>query len=396
MSRTFFLIEEFKMNPTTAQSRVAVSAYFFLSGLCFASWASRIPDISRHLALDEGQLGQLLLASPVGSLASLPVAGWLVHRWGSRRTTALAAALYAALLLLLGGAGNFWQLAGALALFGAAGNVLNIAVNTQAIGVQQLSEQPIIGSFHGLWSLAGFGGGALGTLLIGLHQSPLRHFGLVLALGLLLAGAAYGWLLRHDVGGERTGGLSLRNPDPYLLRIGLIAFCGMLSEGAMFDWSGVYFQKVVRPGPALVTAGYVACMGAMAIGRFGSDFLTHRFGATRMLQLSSALIVSGLLLAVALPYLVWATAGFLLVGFGIASVVPLAYSAAGRSARVAPGVALTLVSSIGFMGFLLGPPLIGFLAQHFHSLRVALGCVAVAAAGVGVLATWNKRKLVGS
>ncbi|MGI4871273.1 MAG: MFS transporter [Janthinobacterium lividum] len=376
------------MNEVT-KSRFAVSGFFFMSGLCFASWASRIPDISLRLHLNDGQLGQLLLASPVGSLASLPVAGWLVHTWGSRRSTLLAAVFYAAFLPLLGWAGSFWELAGALALFGAAGNVLNIAVNTQAIGIQELYGKPIVGSFHGLWSLAGFLGGALGTQFIRLHQPPLQHFAVVLGGCLLLAAAAFGPLLRHDVGGERTGGLSLRNPDPYLLRIGLIAFCGMLSEGAMFDWSGVYFQKVVRPDPAWVTAGYVACMSTMATGRFLSDLLTYRFGPTRMFQLSSALIVAGLLLAVGFPSLVPAVSGFLLVGFGIASVVPLAYSAAGRATTTSPGVALTLVSTIGFLGFLLGPPLIGFLSQYFHSLRVALGCVAVVAAGVGVLATWS-------
>ncbi|WP_151088464.1 MFS transporter [Hymenobacter baengnokdamensis] len=373
----------------TTKSRLAVSAFFFLPGLCFASWASRIPDISAKLGLNSGQLGQLLLAIPAGSLASLPLAGWLVHTWGSRRTVLLASVLYAGFLPLLGWAGSFWTLAPALALFGLAGNLLNIAVNTQAIGMQQFYGKPIMGSFHGLWSLAGFLGGALGTVLIGWHQSPLHHFLLVLGLCLLLAASAFGYTLRADVGGEATSGLSLRRPDPYLLRIGLIAFCGMMSEGAMFDWAGVYFQKVVRPDPTLVTAGYVACMSTMALGRFLSDYFTHRFGTVRMLQISSGLIVSGLTLAVALPYLVPAVCGFLLIGFGIASVVPLSYSAAGRATSVSPGVALALVSTIGFLGFLLGPPLIGFLAQLF-TLRVALGCVAVVALGIGVLAALLK------
>ncbi|TDN39338.1 MFS transporter [Hymenobacter sp. UV11] len=372
----------------TTKSRVAVSAFFFLPGLCFASWASRIPDISAKLGMNSGQLGQLLLAIPAGSLVSLPLAGWLVSTWGSRRTLLLASVLYACFLPLLGWAGSFWTLAPALALFGFAGNMLNISVNTQAIGVQQYYGKPVMGSFHGLWSLAGFLGGALGTLLIGLHQPPLHHFFLVLGLCLALAAWAYGGTLRQDVGKVDEGGpsLSLRRPDPYLLRIGLIAFCGMMSEGAMFDWAGVYFQKVVRPDAALVTAGYVACMSTMALGRFLSDYFTHRFGTMRMLQASSLLIVGGLALAVGLPYLVPAVAGFLLIGFGIASVVPLSYSAAGRATSVSPGVALALVSTIGFLGFLLGPPLIGFLAQLL-TLRVAFGLVAVVAAGIGVLAS---------
>ncbi|QKG56490.1 MFS transporter [Hymenobacter sp. BRD128] len=375
------------MNATT-KSRVAVSAFFFLPGLCFASWASRIPDISAKLGMNSGQLGQLLLAIPAGSLVSLPLAGWLVSTWGSRRTVLLASVLYACFLPLLGWAGSFWTLAPALALFGFAGNMLNISVNTQAIGVQEFYGKPIMGSFHGLWSLAGFLGGALGTALIGWHQPPLHHFLLVLVVCLAIAALAHSYTLRRDVSkaDESGPGFSLRHPDPYLLRIGFIAFCGMMSEGAMFDWAGVYFQKVVRPDAALVTAGYVACMSTMALGRFLSDFFTHRFGTIRMLQLSSGLIVSGLLLAVGFPYLIPAVGGFLLIGFGIASVVPLSYSAAGRATSVSPGVALALVSTIGFLGFLMGPPLIGFLAQIF-SLRTAFGLVAIVATGIGVLAS---------
>ena len=352
--------------------------------MCFASWASRIPDISLKLGLSEGELGQLLLAVPVGSLLALPPAGWLVHRWGSRSVLLLAATLYSVSLPLLGLADRFWTLAPALVLFGLASNLVNIAVNTQAIGVQAHHGRPIMGAFHGLWSLAGFLSGALATLLISWQLSPSRHFLIIMVVGLVLIGVAHRYTLRQDEGRE-AGGLTLRWPDPYLLRIGLIAFCGMLCEGTMFDWAGVYFQRVVRPDPALVTSGYVACMAAMALGRFAADALTHRFGATRVLQLSSALICGGLLLAVALPYLLPALLGFLLVGFGIAAVVPLSYSAAGRAGSMAPGPALALVSSISFTGFLLGPPLIGFLAEA-SSLRVSLAFVAVVGAGIGLLA----------
>ncbi|QJX48215.1 MFS transporter [Hymenobacter taeanensis] len=369
---------------TPAQRRVAVSALFFVAGLCFASWASRIPDIRLKLGLSEGELGQLLLALPVGSMLALPVAGWLVHNHGSRAVVLLATCLYALFLPLLGWAPGFWSLAGSLVLFGFAGNLLNISVNTQAIGVQQAYGKPIMASFHGLWSLAGFLGGALGTLFIRWQQPPLWHFLLVMVLGLLLTVLAHQRTLPQDTGAE-AGGPSLRRPEPYLLRIGLIAFCGMLCEGCMFDWSGVYFQKVVRPDATLVTAGYVACMSTMALGRFISDYFTHRLGTNLMLQISSALITVGLVTAVVWPAFVPSVVGFLLVGFGIASVTPLAYSAAGQSTTVSPGVALAMVSTIGYFGFLLGPPLIGFVAE-ISSLRVSFALVAGLGAAIGVLA----------
>ncbi|MBC8085587.1 MAG: MFS transporter [Hymenobacter sp.] len=372
------------MPPSPTTSRLAVAAVFFLAGVCFASWASRIPDISLRLGLSEGDIGQLLLAMPVGALTALPLAGWLVHRWGSRAVVLLSAGLYAVFLPLLGGAGSFWTLAPALALFGFAGNLLNVSVNTQALNVQAHYGKPIMGSFHGLWSLAGFLGGAFGTLLIGWHQPPLPHFLLITGLSLLILAAAHRFTPRRDEGRE-AGGFNLRRPDPYLLRIGLITFCGMLCEGCMFDWSGVYFQRVVQPDAAWVTSGYVACMSTMALGRFLADYFTHRYGPARMLQVSSALITSGLLIAIVFPYLVPAIVGFLLVGFGIASVTPLAYTAAGQAGTVSPGVALALVSTIGYFGFLLGPPLIGLLGEVFN-LRVSFALVAVIGAAVGVLA----------
>ncbi|RPD44534.1 MFS transporter [Hymenobacter sediminis] len=369
---------------TSGQRRVAVSVLFFVAGLCFASWASRIPDIGLKLGLSEGELGKLLLALPVGSMLALPIAGWLVHTYGSRVVVLMATCLYAGFLPLLGWATDFWTLAASLVLFGFAGNLLNISVNTQAIGVQAAYGQPIMASFHGLWSLAGFLGGALGTVLIRWQQTPFQHFLLVMGVGLIFTVLAHQRTLPHDVGAE-TEGSGLRRPEPYLLRIGLIAFCGMLCEGCMFDWSGVYFQKVVRPDATLVTAGYVACMSTMALGRFISDFFTHRFGTTRMLQISSALITVGLLTAVVWPAFVPSVIGFLLVGFGIASVTPLAYSAAGQSTAVSPGVALAMVSTIGYLGFLLGPPLIGLMAELFN-LRVSFAVVAGLGAAIGVLA----------
>ncbi|WP_317044266.1 MFS transporter [Hymenobacter roseosalivarius] len=174
------------------RTRMAVAAVFFLSGMCFASWASRIPDISLKLGLSEGQLGQLLLA--------MPLAGWLVHSWGSRQVVLLSAGMYAVFLPLLGWAEHFWTLAPALALFGFAGNLLNIAVNTQAIGVQAHYGQTIMASFHGLWSLAGFLGGALGALLIGWQQTPLTHFLLIMGVGLLLILLAHRHTPRQDEG----------------------------------------------------------------------------------------------------------------------------------------------------------------------------------------------------
>ncbi len=365
--------------------RIAVNSFFFLSGLCFSSWASRIPDIKVKLGLSEGELGALLLSKPVGSLVAMPVAGWLVNKYGSRSIGILAAFIYPIVLLAMGWAPSFWALALALAAFGMCGNMYNISVNTQAIGIEQLYGKTIMASFHGVWSLAGFTGGMLGALMIGMDIKPELHFLMVamLAFGIILVASRF--MLTQDTR-KNTGGMSFRDVDPWLLRIGLIAFCGMLCEGCMFDWSGVYFQKVVKADSGLVAAGYIAFMSTMALGRFFSDRLTDRMGAVKTYQLSSMLICVGLLIAVILPNIVTAIAGFLLVGFGTSSVIPLSYSRAGRGSNLSPGIAIAIVASIGYFGFLIGPPFIGFLAQTFN-LRVSFACIALVGATIGLLAT---------
>jgi MFS family permease len=178
-------------------------------------------------------------------------------------------------------------------------------------------------------------------------------------------------------------------PDKSLLNLGLIAFCSMICEGTMFDWSGVYFKKVVMADKNWIGAGYTAFMCTMAIGRFIADWFTTKFGVQKTLQLSGVLIASGLLVSVFFPYLIPSILGFFLVGFGVSSVVPLVYGTAGKSKRMSAGVAIAAVSTIGFFGFLLGPPLIGIIAGFF-SLRVSFVVIAAMGLTVSLMATFKK------
>ena len=366
--------------------RVAVGAMFFLLGLCFASWASRIPSVQQRMGISEAALGGVLLAIPLGQLVSLPLAGWLVAKQGSRRVVLWAVVLYAVALLGLGWANSLWQLLPCLVLFGVGGNLTNISVNTQAVGVERLyKHKPIMASFHGLWSLAGFVAAAIGSVMIGHAVPPGVHFLGITAFILAGLAVAAGSTVREDSGVDPNQPIFVR-PDKELLGLGAIAFCALICEGAMFDWSGVYFKKVVLADNNWVGAGYTAFMSTMALGRFGADWLAHRLGARRVIQLSGLLTATGLLVAVALPTLPVALLGFLLVGFGTSAVVPLVYSAAGRSTHMSAGMALAAVSTIGFFGFLLGPPLIGFVAGA-TSLRVSFGLIAVMGLAVSAVAS---------
>ncbi len=355
--------------------RLAVGCLFFLQGLCFASWASRIPTIQQNLNLSDTALGIVLFALPVGSMIALPFAGWLVTRFGSKRIATNALLAYSIFLLGIGLSQNIFILVTSLVFFGMAGNISNIAINTQAVGVEARYGRNIMASFHGLWSLAGFTAAGIGTYMIGQAVVPFNHFLMITALILAGVAASFHYLLPNE---EKTGSSNslFVKPDRSLIKLGVIAFCCMICEGAMFDWSGIYFQKVVVAEKDLIGAGYTAFMLTMATGRFIADWIVSRFGFKRTIQISGLLVATGLGIAVLFPYVATAIIGFFIVGFGVSSVVPLVYSEAGRSKKVAPGIALAAVTSIGFLGFLIGPPLIGIVAGLFN-LRISFLIIAI-------------------
>jgi predicted MFS family arabinose efflux permease len=258
-----------------------------------------------------------------------------------------------------------WQLAVGLFLFGLFGNFFNIAVNTQGVYTQQLFDKPIIGSFHGSWSLAGFCGALTGLLMLALELSVFQHFVVAFAFVLVIIATNQKFIIKAKTKQEteKSTYSFWKNPDKNLLWLGVICFCGMASEGIMFDWSGVYFKEIIKAPGALVVLGYTTFMISMASGRFLSDFLVARYGAKKVLIISGLVISAGLYSAVLWPYLIPCTVAFMLVGFGVSNVVPIIFNAAGKNENVPTGIALTIVTSISFLGFLMGPPLIGYIAE---------------------------------
>jgi MFS family permease len=370
-------------------NRIAVSVFFFIAGITFASWACRIPDIKNQLHLSDAGLGSVLFALPVGLMVSLPLSGWTVGKFGSRSVLLIGALLYPLILVLLSFATSTLQLVVGLFFFGLFANLFNISVNTQAVGVEANYGRSIMASFHGVWSLAGFTGALIGTFMVSQQLSTTAHFSIVCGLTLVLVLGFFRHTLRQDFG-DKNQPIFVR-PDKSLLMLGLIAFGCMVCEGTMFDWSGVYFQKVVEVPKEYTTLGYTAFMSTMAGGRFIGDWLATRLGTKRMIQMSGIIIAAGLILAVIYPSMIVATIGFLLVGMGVSSVVPLVYSAAGKSGTMSPGASLAAVSTIGFIGFLLGPPTIGFIAEAAN-LRWSFTLIALLGFSTTVLATKVKFK----
>jgi MFS family permease len=356
--------------------RIAVSVFFFCQGLCFASWASRIPDIKTTLHLSEAGLGSILLALPAGQLTMMPFSGKLVTRFGSKYILRLAAAGYALMLIVIGAVNAPWQLALCLYVFGLTGNLCNISVNTQAVNAEAIFKRSILASFHGVWSTAGFTGALVGLLMMRLKLEPMHHFMIITAIVILLNIFFQKYLIITPTSRTASSFKRFQRPKGLLLQLGLVAFCCLSAEGCMFDWSGVYFKEVVKVKGELVSLGYASFMIMMATGRFTGDKLAERFGRTKMVQISGVLIFTGMMTAVLFPNIIMSTIGFLIVGFGVSSIIPLVYSTAGKVKDVASGIAIATVSGVGFLGFLMGPPLIGYIAE-LAGLRYSFAVIAI-------------------
>ncbi len=356
--------------------RWAVSFFYFAMGLCFATWASRIPNIKAALGLSDGQLGTILFALPVGQLTMMYFSGKLVTRFGSHRILPFSILMYAFSLTNLGLAQNAWQLGLGLYVFGVFGNLTNISVNTQGVYTEGLFKRTIMSSFHGMWSLAGFTGALVGLAMLALDLGTYSHFLIVAFIAFLLIAFNFKFLIKakESIRAEKKKGF--RKPDKTLVLLGVIGFCCMASEGIMFDWSGVFFKDIVKVPGALVVLGYTSFMIMMASGRFFGDALINKIGRKRMMQFSGVMISTGFFTAVIFPYLIPSTLAFMLIGLGVSTVVPTLYSIAGKHPTIPTGEALTAVSSVSFLGFLMGPPVIGYIAE-LSSLRFSFAFIGI-------------------
>ncbi len=350
-----------------SSQRISLSIYFLLLGFCFASWASRIPSIKTNFNFDEAELGNLLLVMPISSLIGLPISGWLVSKFNSRIPLVISYAILCLSLLVIGYASELEYLIIGVALFSFCTRIANISVNTQSIALQRQREKKIIGSFHGLWSLGGLAGALFSTLMVQAGVKMADHFLYVSLFSLALGIFSYPFLIGRDKS-EIGNKLILGKPDKYILYLGLMVFFGALCEGGMFDWSGVYFKEVV--GEEIFTLGYLIFMAFMALSRFYSDRLVDRIGMSTTYILGASIVTFGMLLAIIFPFYWPVLIGFSLVGIGVSAVFPMTFSLAGSSKKYSPGMAISIISTYGIAGMLIGPPLVGYIA-HVVGLQYA-------------------------
>jgi len=350
-----------------------VMACFLVHGLVVSTWVSRIASVKSALHLGDGALGLALLGTAIGSVTAIPLCGALVVRRGSRAIARWTAAGFCLSLLAIPLAYDTASLFAALLFYGAMAGANDVAMNAQAVATEKLLGTPTISRFHAMFSIGGIAGAAAGAFVVGRGVPSAAH--LIWAALVFLAFALSATPLladtRNGAVASGTGRPSLRQLPMALFALSAIGFCIFLSEGAIADWTGVYLKQVLNASAGLAPVGYAVFSAAMAIFRLAGDAITLRIGRAATIRYGGAIAAAGLsfTLLVDSPY--WALAGFAAAGAGFSSIIPLAFAAGGRIPELSEGAGVATVSGLGYLGFLVGPPAIGFLAE-LTSLRVGL------------------------
>jgi MFS family permease len=362
--------------------RIAVNTIFFINGFMHANLAARLPRLQEIFSLDNGTLGLLLLSTSVGAVMAMPFTGWLIIRSGSRRMAIVSVfsyCLFFPLISLMPG------LVGLIPLFfilGVTAGMLDVSMNSQAVMVEKKKGKPIMTSFHALFSIGMALGALCGSFFSGLNTTFFAHMATI-TTACLMASVFARYHLIHDKPTGEAEGPAFRLPNAAMISIGVIAFCCMLGEGAMADWSTNYMVNIVRANDTMAPLGLSAFAIAMTIGRILGDGGRLRFGDKSLMVACGLISTAGLAVTLSTNNPFIAMAGFFLVGLGLSVIVPIAYSVAGNSTSVSPGVGLAMVTTVGYSGFLFGPPIIGFVAD-WQTLKAAL----VLVAALFILMTW--------
>jgi MFS family permease len=365
-------------------TRAAIAVFFVADGLLLGSWAARIPAVQRHADVTNAKLGIALFAASLGALVTMPVVGRLAERTGSRGVTLASLVAASGSLVAASLAGGLPGLAASLFGFGAGFGGMNVGINAQGIALERLYERSILSAFHAAFSGGGLAGAGLGALVAGAGVAPSVHFG-ALALALVAAGIVAGRKLLAPEARRAEPARTFTRPPRALLVLGVAAFCTMLAEGAAADWSAVYLSHSLGSAAAVAALGYTVFSLAMAVSRTVGDRLNGRLGPVALVRTGGVLAAAGLGLGLVTGWAPTALVGFAAMGGGLGVVVPVLFRAAGSTPDVSAGAGIAAVSTIGWLGFLAGPPAIGFAASAV-GLRSALALVVAATVGLALLA----------
>ena len=359
----------------------AVAAAFMLNGLSFGIWAARIPAVKAQTGLDEAGLGFTLLGASVGAVLTMTFGGWLGSKFGTHVMTPLTAVGCAVMTVFIGASSNFASLTISLLIFGVCQGTMDVSMNANGIAVEHAGSGPIISRLHASWSIGAFVGALVSTQVAAFGIPVLPEFA-VAAVGLAIGGVLLRFTMLPDRHAE--GGGRLRLPTGPLVLLGALALCGLMAEGSATDWSGVYLQRTMNASEGLAGLAVTTFTGSMAVARLAGDRLSLRLGSARLVSGGAALAAVGLALALAAQIPVVAIVGFGMMGLGLAAVVPTLFRAAGSQPGIPASVGIAAVSTMGYAGGLIGPPVIGTLATAVTlrgSLLIILVMLAILTVG---------------
>lgn len=358
-------------------NRIAVKIAFFLNGFIYANWVSRLPRIQEQFQADNGTIGLVLLAMSFGAVVAMPFTGWLIIKNGSRTISLVSLIIYCAFVPFIPFMPGILSLIFLYVIIGVSTGMLDVAMNAQAVMVEQKYKKPIMTSFHAFFSIGMALGAWCGAFFANLRVDLSDHFIIVVALSLV----AVLWVRRNLIQDKPEASVVMdgplfRIPNQSLLSVGIIAFCCMMGEGAISDWSVNYMENIAGSSESLAPIALSAFATAMTVGRLFGDRFRGMLGDTKLIMLGGLISTAGISLVLLLPVPNVSIFGFFMVGLGLSTIVPITYSIAGNTKDLPPGVGLAMVTTVGYTGFLFGPPIIGFIAD-LSNLRLGLLVVAV-------------------
>jgi MFS family permease len=364
------------------RARWATRAQFAALGIVAGVWGVHVPSVKSAYALDERSLAAVLLATSVGSVIALFVAGRIVGRFGTARATVGAAAAFTVALALALHLPSVAVLLPVMVLFGAGESVYDVGINAEGTALETMSGRPIVSGLHGMFSAGAMLGSASAAAMLRAQLSASVQLTVVAATVLTIVVIAARWLLTERVPASHDA-VHFAWPRGTLLLLGILVMSGMMAEGVMYNWSVLYVAQELATPQEQAAMAYVSFAGATALTRFVGDTIRARVSERTILFAGPTLsaISMALVIAIARPWAAYA--GFALVGAGLATIVPILYNAATRVEGVSRAAAIASISSIGYVGFMIGPPIIGGIA-HATTLSWAMGTLVVASLIVAV------------
>lgn len=362
------------MNHSIHTHRVAVAVFFFINGFFHANLLARLPLYQSNMGISNSMLGVLLFTTALGAILAMPLTGGMVARFGADKLGRTAAVLFCVFLTAIPFFHQYWMACILFFIMGASIGSMDVSINGQAVLVERLMHKPVMSSFHAIFSIGMALGAGSGALFSRFNVPLETHLAIMAAGSLLLVWWAATRLLpeqkQEKHAAHKSKAFSL--PSLAVAPLGLIAFCCMTGEGSMADWSAIYMNKVVGQDKAFSAVAFGVYATGMTLGRVFGDYLTWKLGKRQLMIYDSLFSLFGLGLALSWVSVETTMVGFFMVGIGVSTIVPIVFSTAGNMEGIHPSAGIAMATSIGYTGFFISPPVIGFLSDHF-GLRTGLG-----------------------